>query len=105
MQNPINETILHNLVVLGSLNHRPDEEVEGYLKELEVLNPSNVLVNTVKNMGDRVEQLEKEFMQIIGDLHICFETRLFFRGKQQIIVIHRKSPYQHLHNMGLYLLA
>ena len=48
--------------MLGSLNHRPDEEVEGYLKELEVLNPSNVLVNTVKNMGDRVEQLEKEFM-------------------------------------------
>ena len=70
-QNSHDETLLHNLIVVSSLYHRDDEEVEKYLKELEVLNPFNVLVTTVKNMSSRVEQLEKEFMQITVII-VCF---------------------------------
>ena len=75
-QNSHDETLLHNLIVVASLYHREDEEVEKYLKELEVLNPSNVLVTTVKNMSSRVEQLEKEFMQITVII-VCFLCKFF----------------------------
>ena len=58
----MNETILHNLVVVSSLSHRPDDEVDKYISELEAINPSNVLITTVRNMENRVEEMEKEFM-------------------------------------------
>lgn len=58
----MNETVLQNLIVVSNLYQKPEEEIEGYLKELELINPTNMLLTTIKNMSARVDELEKEFM-------------------------------------------
>ena len=59
-QNPRDAFVLRNLVVVASIMHQPDEEVEKYLKELEAVNPEDTMVVTSKNMLSRMEQLETE---------------------------------------------
>ena len=54
--------MLRNLVVVSSILHKPEEEIEKYLKELEEVNPENTMVVTAKNMVTRMGQLEKEFV-------------------------------------------
>lgn len=59
-KNPRDACVLRNLVVVASIMHQPDEEVEKYLKELEAVNPEDTMVVTSKNMLSRMEQLETE---------------------------------------------
>ena len=57
-----NDFILRNLVVIASILHKSDEEVDKYLGELEALNPEDSMVTTAKNLVSRVQQLEKEYL-------------------------------------------
>ena len=52
--------MLRNLVVVSSILHKPESEIEKYLQELEAVNPENVMVVTAKNMVTRMGQIEKE---------------------------------------------
>ena len=52
--------MLRNLVVVSSILHKPENEIEKYLQELEVVNPENVMVVTAKNMVTPMGQIEKE---------------------------------------------
>ena len=54
--------ILRNLVVVASILHKNDEEVDKYLGELEALNPEDSMVTTAKNLESRVQELEKEYL-------------------------------------------
>ena len=46
-------------MVVSSILHKPEEEIDKYLKE--EVNPENTMVVTAKNMVTRMGQLEKEF--------------------------------------------
>ena len=54
--------MLRNLVVVSSILHKSDEEVDKYLKELEALDPENFMASTARNLVARVQQLEKEYL-------------------------------------------
>lgn len=49
-------------MVVASILHKNDEEVDKYLSELEAVNPEDSMVTTVKNLESRVQQLEKEYL-------------------------------------------
>ena len=53
--------MLRNLVVVSSILHKPENEIEKYLQELEAVNPENIMVVTAKNMMARMDQLEREY--------------------------------------------
>ena len=57
-----NPVILRNLVVVMNIMHKPDEEINKYLSELEAVCPTDNMVTAVKNMSTRMQQLEKEYM-------------------------------------------
>ena len=49
-------------MVIASILHTSDEEVDKYLGELEALIPEDSMVTTAKNLVNRVQQLEKEYL-------------------------------------------
>lgn len=49
-------------MVVASILHKNDEEVDKYLGELEALNPEDSMVTTAKNLESRVQELEKEYL-------------------------------------------
>lgn len=61
-KDPKNPVVLRNIVVVMNIMHKPEDEINKFLGELEAVCPEDTLVTTVRNMSARLQQLEKEYM-------------------------------------------